>query len=117
MSRKPEAAVVDARLQLDHRRMKATGIGDPQRNPGACRRIERALGTFDVEGERLFHQDVLARGGGALDLFPVLAVRRGEDDGVDRRVGEGPAQIVAIGDAVLGAKRLGCGRRCGCDQQ
>ena len=109
MGREPEAAIVDSRLQLDHRRVKAPGIGDAQRDPGARHRIERPFGAFDVEGERLFHEDVLAGGGSALDLRPVLAVRGGEDDRVDRRIGEDPPEIVVISDAVLGAKRLGGG--------
>ena len=62
-----------------------------------------------IEGERLFHHDVLAGGGGAFDLRPVLAVRGGEHDRVDRRIGEDAVEIVAIGDAVLAAERFGGG--------
>ncbi len=109
MGRKPEPAIVDSRLQLDHRRVKAPRVGDAEGDAGPCHRGERPLGARHVEGERLFHEDVLAGGGGALDLRAVLAVRRRKHDRVDRRIGQYPIEIGAIGDAVLGAKRLGGG--------
>ena len=52
---------------------------------------------------------MLAGSGGALDLRAVLAVRRREHDRVDFWVSKNTIEIVAPGDAVLGAKRLGGG--------
>ena len=87
--------------------MKAPRIGDAQGDAGARHRGQRPLGARDIEGERLFHKDVFAGSRGALDLRPVLAVRRREHDRVDLGVGEDLPEIVIIGDAVLGAERLG----------
>jgi hypothetical protein len=55
----------------------------------------------------------LARRGGALDLRPVLAVRRCKNDGIDRRVGEQRIKIVRQRNAVLSAEAFGRGARAG----
>ena len=102
-----EPAVVYPCLQLDHRRMKPSRIGDSQHHPGARHRLYRRLGALQIEGERLFHEDMLAGRRGALDLAAVLAVRRRKDDSIDCWVGEDLVEIVFEGDPVLGAERLG----------
>ena len=102
-----EPAVVYPRLQLDHRRMKPSRIGDSQHDPSARHRVDRRLGALQIEGERLFHKDVLAGCCGAFDLRAVLAMRGRKDDSIDSRVGEDLVEIVFEGDPVLGAERLG----------
>ena len=109
MRDRAEPSVVDAALQLPHVRMKAARIGDPEHDPGPRHGVERPRRASPVEGERLFHEDVLAGGGGALDLRPVLAVRRREHDRVDLRIGEDLVETVGELQAVLGAERLGIG--------
>ena len=108
-----EAAVRHPRLQLDHRRVKAARIGDAEHHPGPRHRVERRRGALHVEGERLFHEDVLAGSRGPLDLRAVLAVRRREDDGIDRRVGEDLVEVVLQRDALSRRRtprpRRGCG--------
>ena len=52
---------------------------------------------------------MLAGGGGALDLRPVLAVRRREHDRVDFGIGEDRVETVGEFEPVLGAERLGIG--------
>src|SRR3954463_12006932 len=102
-----EPAVVYSRLQLDHRRMKPSRIGDSQHHPGARHRLDRRLGALQIEGERLFHEDMLAGRRGALDLGPMLAVRGRKYDTVNPRVGEDLLEVVFEGDPVLGAESLG----------
>ena len=74
--------------------MKAARIGDPEHDPGPRHGIERPRRALPVQGERLFHKDVLAGGGGAFDLRPVLAVRRREHDRVDFGIGEDLVETV-----------------------
>src|ERR1700759_4195769 len=102
-----ETAVVYPRLQLDHRRMKPSRIGNTPHQPAARSRGDRGLRSFYIEGERLFHEDVLAGRGGALDLGAVLAVRRRKHDRIDCRVGEDFLEVVFERDSVLGAERFG----------
>ena len=69
MRDRAEPAVVDPRLQFAHARDES---GADRRRRARCRpapprRAPRAA-LRAVEGERLFHEDVLAGGGGALDL-------------------------------------------------
>ena len=108
-----ETAVRYPRLQLDHRRMKPPRIGDSQHHPGARHRVERRLGALQVEGKRLFHEDVLAGRRGALDLSAVLAVRRRKHDRIDCRVGEDLLEIILQRYPVLGAERFGRGTGAG----
>ena len=88
MAQDAEPPVGNARLHFGDRRMEAARIGDGEHDPRPRSRVERALGAGNIERERLFHEDRLARRGGALDLRPVLAVRCCKDDGIDRGVGE-----------------------------
>src|SRR6185312_4458959 len=74
MRNRAEGAARHARLELAHAGMEAPRIGDAERNPGPRHRIDRRGGAFPLEGERLFHEDVLAGGGGPLDLAAMLAV-------------------------------------------
>ena len=113
MAEEAEAPVIDPRLQLDHRRVEAPGVGDAEHYPGTRHRIERRFGALHIERKGLFHKDVLAGGRRPLDLRPVLAVRRREDDGVDRRVGEDRIEIVLERNAVLGAEGLRRGAGAG----
>ena len=93
--------------------MEAARIGDGEHDPRPRRRVERALGARNIERERLFHEDGLARRRSALDLRPVLAVWRCKDNGINRRVGEERIKIVRQRNAVLSAKTLGGGRGSG----
>ena len=102
-----EPATLDARLQFTHAGVETARIGDPEHDPGARHRIQRAGGALAVQGERLFHEDGLARRRGALDLRPVLAVRGREHHRVDRRVGQHLVETVSERDAVLGAELFG----------
>ena len=113
MAQDAEPPVGDARLQFGDRRMEAARIGNRQHDPRPHRGVERALGAGNIERERLFDEDGLARRGGALDLWPVLAVRCCKDDGIDRRVGEERIKIVRQRNAVLSAKALGGCARAG----
>jgi len=113
MAQDAEPPVGDADFQFGHRRMEAARIGDGEHDPRPRRRVERALGAGNIERERLFDEDGLARRGGALDLRPVLAVRCCKDDGIDRRVGEERIKIVCQRNAVLSAKALGGSARAG----
>ena len=108
-----ETPVRDARLQLDHRGMKPSRIGEGQHHPGPRDGVERRLGALHVERERLFHEDVLAGRGSPFDLCAMLAVRRREHDRIDGGVGEDLVEIVLQRDAVLGAERLGRGAGAG----
>src|SRR5271155_5894753 len=93
--------------------MKAPRIGDAERDPGPRDRVERGFGAPAIQGERLFHKDMLAGGGGALDLTAMLAVRRRVIDRVDRRVGEDRVEAVVKRDALFGAERLDLSRAAG----
>jgi len=113
MAQDAEPPVGDAPLQFRDRRMEAPRIGDGEHDPRPRRGVQRALGAGNIEGKRLFHEDRLARRGGALDLRPVLAMRRCKDDGIDRRVGKERIKIVRQRNAVLSAEALGRGARAG----
>ena len=106
MARYTEPAVVEARLELDHRRMETPGIGDREHDAGPRRRFERRFGALHVERKRLFDKDVLAGRRGLLDLRAVLTVRRREDDSIDCRIAENPVDSIFEPDTVLGAKAL-----------
>ena len=77
----------------------------------------RVSTRINIEREWLFHEDGFARRGGALDLRPVLAVRRCKNDGIDRRVGEQRIKIVRQRNAVLSAKSPRPWRACGYSRQ
>src|SRR5260370_26011573 len=100
-------------LQLDHRRMKPSRVGDSQHHPGPRHRVERRLGALQIEGKRLFHEDGLAGRRGAFDLSAVLAVRGRKYDSIDGRVGEDLLEIVFERDPILGAEHLGRGAGAG----
>ena len=106
VARYTEPAVVEARLELDHRRMETPGIGDREHDAGPRRRFERRFGALHVERKRLFDKDVLAGRRGLLDLRAVLTVRRREDDSIDCRIAENPVDSIFQPDTVLGAKAL-----------
>jgi hypothetical protein len=93
--------------------MEAPRIGDGEHDPRSRRGVQCALGAGNIERERLLHEDGLARRGGALDLRPVLAVRRCKDDGIDRRIGEERIKIIRQRNAVLSAEALCGGARAG----
>ena len=101
-----EPAILEARLELDHRRMEAPGIGDREHYAGPRRRVERRFGALHVERKRLFDKDVLAGRRGLLDLRAVLTVWRREDDSVDCRIAQNPFDSIFQPDTVLGAKAL-----------
>src|SRR5258708_6191971 len=113
MRDRAEAAAGDPRFQLDHAGVEAPRIGDAEHDSRPRHRVERAGSAAAVEGEWLFHEDVLAGGGGALDLAAMLAVRGGEIDRVDRRVGEDRVEAIVERDALLGTERLDLRARAG----
>jgi hypothetical protein len=113
MAQEAEPPVGDARLQFGDRRMKAARIGDGEHDPRPRRRVERVLGAGNIERERLFHEDGLARRRGKLDLRPVLAVRCCKDYGINCRIGEERIKIVRQHNAVFSAKAFGGCARAG----
>jgi len=109
MAERSETPVGDPRFQLDHRRMKPSWEGDAQQDSGPRHAIERRFGARHIERKRLFHQNMLARRRGPLNLCAVLTVRRRKHDRVDRRVGEDLAKVVFQRDSVRGAELFGGG--------
>src|SRR5580693_4314986 len=102
-----ETAVRNACFQLDDRWMKPSRIGDAQHYSGPLHSVECGFRALQVERERLFHENVLAGRGGALDLPAVLAVRRRKHDPIDCRVGEDLAEIILQRYPVLGTEGFG----------
>jgi hypothetical protein len=117
MAQEAEPPVGDARLQFGDRRMKAARIGDGEHDPRPRRRVERVLGAGNIERERLFHEDGLARRRGKLDLRPVLAVRCCKDYGINCRIGEERIKIVRQHRCCVQRKSLRRLRACGCSRR
>ena len=99
----------DGLAQLCHRGMEATVKSNREHDAGALRGLYCLDRVPGRQGERLFHEHVLSGRGRADDLLSVLAMRRGEDDGVDRGVGQDRHPMTQPSSARLGRRTS---RRC-----
>ena len=89
-----EVAAVDELLELDDARVVLEQVADHQHAIRGSRRGDDRLGVGHGLRHRLFHEAVLARRQDALRERGVRRHGRGEDDGVERVVGEHLVQIV-----------------------
>ena len=97
-----ELAGVGDRLELVDAGVVDEQVADHQDLAAALGRRDRPLGVLDRVGERLLDQAVLAGVEHPLGERAVRRDRRGEDDRVERVVGE---QIVEVGGEARGLER------------
>ena len=90
----PQFSAGNDLAQRLHRRPEASILTDRERNPGLTAGVEHLLGVRAVQRQRLFAEHVLACGGTGDDLGAMQRMRRGQENRIDRRIGQRGLEVV-----------------------
>ena len=102
-----ELAAIDQPLGLDQGRLEAPLVADPEYEAALAAGAHHLPGVGGEKRERLFAEHVPAGRSRRQDLGFVQRVRRREDYGPDRRIGERLLEARGQGQAMLRGERRG----------
>ncbi len=94
------------REHFGHRRFKALLMTHAEHELAFGAGVDGGFGSFPGQGQRLFAEDVLPGGDGALDLLGVERMRRGQDDGLHPGMPEGRLDAGMVREAIGGGELL-----------